>query len=301
MTFHRYVLISMLAVASACGISTSALDVDTPDDSLEAEGEGLSSTKDTYIIVRRDVRRCIAPLCGGYWVKDLNSTAQERYVSAFDFSLSDIPADTQSVLTASPDYELVVYGRLGPKERQYNTRTLIVKLAYRGLPGNTFLATDKFYGVFPTKIACITQPCAYLQTTRLNRTTGHTMASGFDFSNVLEPFVDEQWLLGRAYSGRTIIAGKIVRKDGAVTVTAQQVFVQLPDRVVPCEPPATVACTVDEVPYYSRSPNRCNEAAGCGQPRFCAAYVPACSPGYRHATWSAGCTMYACEPEFLEP
>lgn len=294
----RWTPTAFLILATACGINTA--DVDGLDDPLDDTEQELSTTKDTFLIVRRDYRRCAAPKCGGYWVTDLNSTMQDKYVNALDFSQSSIPADTQAVLAASPDNELVLWGRLGPKESRYNTRSLLAKRAFRGMPGKSFLPTDKFYSVFPTKIACITQPCANLQTTRLNRTTGHTMASDLDYSAALAPLVDPQWLVSRSYVGQTVVAGTIVRKNGHVTVVARQVFVELPDRVTPCAIETEPVCDDGQVPAWERTAQRCLQVSGCTEPRYCALYIPGCDAGYRQVSWQHGCTQYACEPEFLE-
>lgn len=291
-------VVSMLSVAlSGCGVSEADLrEDDLADDSFE-----LSTTKDTFIIARRDIRRCVSPLCGGYWVKDLNSTMQERYVSGFDFSQSELPQSAQDAARGAPDFEVVLFGRLGPKETRFDTRTLVVQRVFRGMPGKTFPSDAKFYGVFPTKIACITTPCANLQTTRLNRTTGHTMATDVDVSAAQAALVDGDWLLSRSLYNRTVIAGKIVRRNKHVTVTAAQVFVELPDRLAPCQVESEPSCGDQLVANWTRTPDRCVVPTGeCIEPRYCALYVPSCDAGYRQVSWSAGCTQYACEPEFLE-
>lgn len=300
MNHKTWLAVSLLSVGTGCGVATAELDgtdiVGVEDDAFE-----LSTTKDTFLIARRDYRRCVSPMCGGYWVKDLNSTMQERYVSAFDFSESSLPASAQDTVRGAPDHQLIVFGRLGPKESRFDTRTLLVKRAWRGMPGRAFGPTDKFYGVFPTKIACLTTPCAYLQTTRLNRTTGHTMSTDVDVTAALAMLVDEQWLTSRVFSGKTVIAGTIVRKNRHVTVTASQVFVELPDRVVACQSEPPPRCPRGQMPSYERTADRCTEPTGqCTPPGVCAYYVPACDEGYRQVSWMNICPRYACEPEFLE-
>lgn len=299
MNLKTWLVMSLTVLSTACGVSS--LEVDGTEDTLADDSQELSTTKDTYVIARRDYRRCVSPMCGGYWVKDLNSTMQERYVSAFDFSDSSLPVATQDVVRGAPDNELILFGRLGPRESRFDTRTLMVKLAYRGMPGKTFSATDKFYGVFPTKIACITTPCANLQTTRLNRTTGHTMSTDMDLSAALATMVDDQWMMSRAFSGKTVIAGKIVRKNRHVTVTASQVFVQLPDREFGCPVERPAACPSGQIHSYERSPARCTIPTGmCTPPGACAHFTPSCDPGYRLVSWMNICPRYACEAEFLE-
>src|SRR5262245_37136462 len=142
-------LLFAVLVFAACGVSEAEVN----DETLEDDSFELSTTKDTFLVARRDYRRCVAPLCGGFWVKDLNSTMQEKYVSALDFSQTQLPQWVQDAANGSPDHQLVLFARLGPKERTYDTRTLVVQRVFRGMPGKTFASTDKFYGVFPTKIA----------------------------------------------------------------------------------------------------------------------------------------------------
>lgn len=289
-----------LLVLSGCGVSSSDAVVNDVDDVSADDSFELSTTKDTFLIARRDFRKCVSPMCGGYWVKDLNSTMQERYVSGFDFTGSGLSDDVQGLVADAPDNELVLFGRLGPKESRFDTRSLKVLTAYRGLPGKTFDADDKFYSVFPTRIACITTPCANLSTTRLNRTTGHTMASDIDVSAALGTLVEEQWVHDRVLFGRGIVAGRVVRSNGHVTVTARQVFVELPDRTVSCPKMPAPVCATGEVPAYERTSNRCVVPSGCTLPRFCAAFVPACDEGYSQVSWQNGCTRWACEPTFLQ-
>jgi hypothetical protein len=294
---------ALLLAAAVLGIGcgTSLSEIDEHEDVLGDDSLELSSTKDTFLVARRDVRRCIYPLCGGYWVKDLNSTMQERYVSGFDFSGSTLSEEAQGQVAGAPDFELVLEGRLGKKENLYNTRPLSVIGAYRGMPGKTFAATDKFYAVFPTKIGCPTgQPCAYLQTTRLNRTTGHTMATDVSVARALATRVDERWLHGRVLSSRAVVAGKIIRANKHITVDASQVFVALPDRVAACPPATAPACPSGKIRAYECTADRCTVPLGCTYPGACAPFEPTCDPGYTLIGWTNICPRHACEPDFLQ-
>ncbi len=292
---------ALLAVAFlgvGCGISSGEVGVN--DDVLADDSAELSTTKDTFLIARRDLRRCLWPLCGGYWVKDLNSTMQERYVSGLDFSGSTLSEAAQEQALGAPDFQLVLEGRLGKKESRFDTRPLSVIAAYRGMPGKTFAATDKFYSVLPTKIGCLSQPCASLQTTRLNRTTGHTMATNVTVARALATMVDEQWLQGRVLTNRAIVAGHIVRSGGHVTVDASQVFVSLPDRVAACPAPASYSCASGKIRSYERTADRCTVRVGCTYPGACAPFEPLCEEGYSIVSWQNICPRHACEPSFLQ-
>jgi hypothetical protein len=293
-------LAAVVLLLAGCGVSTAELD-DLDPGTSEVDGE-LSSTRDTYLLARKDQRRCVSPMCGGYWVRDLNSTMQERYVSGFDFSESSLTADQQSMVTSASDEEVVLLARLGARETRFGTRPLLVKRAFRGMPGKRFGAGDTFYGLLPVRVVCQSSaPCAYLSTTRLNRTTGHAMTTDVDASAALAAHVDDQWLLSRVFSGKTVLAGRIVRQGGHVTLAASQVFVELPDRVSPCIDQPPPRCASGYVNSFERSPDRCTEPTGCTPPGVCAQASFACEPGYRQVTWFNVCPRMACEPEYLEP
>lgn len=293
----RVLLVAVAVFAVGCGVSSDALVLEG-DETLADDSAELSTTKDTFMIARRDARRCVAPMCGGYWVKDLNSTMQEKYVSRFEFG-ADVSATVQAQILDAPDFELVLVGRLGALERTYNTRTLKVAGAFRGMPGKTSLPDDKFYRVFPSRVACSGEPCAYLQTTRLNRTTGHVMATDVSIEAARAYGVDSNWLLSRTLYGQTVVAGRVVRANGHVTVEARQVFVSLPERAVPCAAVETPACEGLTIPAYERDSNRCLNAVGCTPMGVCARLEFECEPGYSQVSWMNVCPRHACEPSFL--
>src|SRR5437763_14453597 len=78
---------------AGCGAGDPAVD-----DSEAAATDGKADSFDsasTYYSARPDLRRCIAPLCGGWWVKRVNrastqcadgSYASECYVATIDVS-----------------------------------------------------------------------------------------------------------------------------------------------------------------------------------------------------------------------
>src|SRR3954471_23967336 len=86
-TMRTMILMGLLLVG--CGVSEAELN-DVGDDVSAEQGELGTSTR-SYVVFRRDMRRCIAPMCGGFWVHDVNrATLSEQYVSGFDFSASNL-------------------------------------------------------------------------------------------------------------------------------------------------------------------------------------------------------------------
>ncbi|MBI4512147.1 MAG: hypothetical protein HY698_21115 [Deltaproteobacteria bacterium] len=90
---------SMLWLIPALALSACAVDeefddqeVDLVADEAKADSAGPVAT---YYSVRRDYRRCVSPLCGGYWVARVNKKttrcangryAKECYVAEIDYS-----------------------------------------------------------------------------------------------------------------------------------------------------------------------------------------------------------------------
>ena len=191
-----------------------------------------------YYSVRPDFRRCVSPLCGGYWVSSLNeaatrcadgSSAAECYVAE---------------LVLPPDVTIrdgdIVHGELGLKE--YPERRLrlgVLKadavlspvLEASGTEGGT-------YGlVFDTGIRCITTPCPSLALAVLNQ--GTSLA---ELELSLEGSPEDQAALDRALSAelagtRPLGAGAVAlgkldqnRRRGRADFAIENVFVaKLPE------------------------------------------------------------------------
>lgn len=93
-------LVSSL-VGMGCG-APAGDELSNDDGELSADGkaDGYDSTY-TYYSVRHDTRRCVAPLCGGYWVKKVNSNAAEKYVAEMSFTKAGLDEyDLQTISVA---------------------------------------------------------------------------------------------------------------------------------------------------------------------------------------------------------
>jgi len=292
---------------AGCGVSDAQLN-DVDGDLSAAQGE-LGSSARSYVVLRRDMRRCVAPMCGGYWAHDVNrATLNEQYVSGLDFSRSDLqmPEDQADVLSAG-NFEVVLYGKLGPVEPRFHTRTFIVSSAFRGMPGVQFTEpADAFYRVEGAQLQCFAAPCPTLRASKLHSTT-KILHHDLDVARASQPLVDQNWLTGRVLENRALVAGRFV--DGAKVgvgtekvLDASQVFIHLPDQTQSCPRYALAQCPTGKVNIFTRNENRCVVPAGCGGGGACRLMVPACAEGYSLVSWTGGvfgCTQYACDPAFL--
>ena len=292
---------------AGCGVSNAELN-DVGDDLSAAQGE-LGSSVRSYVVVRHDQRRCASPMCGGFWAHDVNrASASEQYVSGLDFSHSDLvmPED-QGDVTGAPDFEVVLFGKLGPIDPQFHTRQFIVSSAWRGMPGVKFTEpADTFYRVENYNVQCITAPCPSLRASKLH-STSKILHHDLDVTRASLTQVDQNWLTFRATDRDALVAGRFV--DGAQVgvgkekvLDASQVFVHLPDVTQSCPRYAVVHCPAGKVNIYTRNENRCVVPAGCGGGGACRLSVPACAENYSLISWTGGvfgCTQYACDPTFI--
>jgi len=203
---------------AGCGVSDAQLNDVDDGDLAAAQGE-LGSSARSYVVLRRDMRRCVAPMCGGYWAHDVNrANLNEQYVSALDFSRSDLqmPEDQADVLSAG-NFEVVLYGKLGPVEPRFHTRTFIVSSAFRGMPGVQFTEpADVFYRVESAQLQCFAAPCPTLRASKLHSTT-KILHHDLDVARASLPLVDQNWLTGRVIENGALVAGRFVDNHHRVT------------------------------------------------------------------------------------
>ncbi|MDB4939358.1 MAG: hypothetical protein JWP87_6330 [Labilithrix sp.] len=186
--FFSLLLASSVGVAG-CAADTSA-DAASADDGTEevAESEdaitsGASNTG-YFIVTRRDFRKCVAPMCGGFFVKRVNdakttcadgSKQAECYVSSITYGGVGLSAREESELRAA-----VEGGKALIKARTYkqkwNGLVLGTLKASEGWLGATGGAPDgTFYRAADNGIRCIKAPCPSTTAYGLNGAEDHNV------------------------------------------------------------------------------------------------------------------------------
>jgi len=296
----------LFAGATACSTS------DGPSDpgNLGDRADELSTARPSFVTLRVDARRCRAPLCGGYFVRDVNGQGTEVYVSGLDFTESHLATDTIADIRSAPASELVMRGRLGLPQVPFQTRQLVVLDAFRGMPGVTLREDDTFYQVHPRKppIQCLVAPCPNEMAVRLNTMT----EDAFDRVSVDRAaltWVDKGWLASRVAAHQAVVAGALVQGEHfpggfEEVLDASQVFVRLPDNAGTCPAGPQLLCSEGTIAAEERTVDRCLVQTACVKPGICPLYAPACAPGYTLSSWPAlpsGCLAFACDPSFVAP
>jgi hypothetical protein len=236
--------------------------------------------------------------CGGYFVRQLNDSGGEFYVSRID--VSALPDVAAAQARGAPNGELLVRGHLGSPEPPYGEQVLIVVEAYRGMPGVSAADGDGFYTATAGARDCPDSLCTGGVAHLVNR----DQVASFDAVDVdpaAKPWVDRAWLTARIRSHGAIVAGRLGDHDGKRALAADQIFVRLPNLVGPCPPGAEPACAPGTEPTYERTDDLCVEFAACVNPSVCPMFLPECATGYQLHAWpegTSGCKKFACDPVF---
>lgn len=285
----------------ACGEAQVDLAANT-DEFIDDE---LSTRAASYVTLKKDLRRCAAPACGGWFVKDVNKTTAAQYVASLDFSTSGIDAAGEAQLAGAADGEVVMLGKLGLKSRRTGQRLFLVGKAWRGMPGRTAQAGDSFYVLTDRRpfVRCIQAPCNALEAGKLNLTT-KTQTTDLSVASAAGNYVDETWLNHEALTEEGIVAASIqsgARFPGGTEkiVDASQVFVKVPE-TRSCPQMRLAPCAAGNSWTYRRDENRCVLPIGCAPTVACRKLTPACEAGYELIQWTgeSGCSEYACDPSW---
>lgn len=167
-------LIAILNLAIAIGPSTFGSSQESDADQLSTNtssadspaAEALADEGEFYL-VRQDVRRCISPLCGGYFVKRANQSwtrcanrrwMKECYVAEIDWNGKPEIETSKALLRGN------IIARRFP--RFGNLGGLRVSESWRSTSDKP--ASDAHYRVRDRGVRCITHPCLSHQAAKLN-------------------------------------------------------------------------------------------------------------------------------------
>lgn len=228
---------------------------------LLAVGCTADTSGQEYFSVRADVRRCAAPLCGGYFVQAVNrsatlcadgSEAQECYVAELDISGLGAPPGAAPAL---------VRGDLEPKDFEGfgNLGRLRAVEAWRAAgPGPGELS---FYRVVDNGVRCVTTPCFSWSAEWLN-SEDVQLVSAVELGLAGAPPEAQEQAYAELSRGRLLVsavpAPSLGPNGGATVLSADQFYLPLGGE--PCQ--ADGDCARGEL---------CNAESVCLPPPGCSA------------------------------
>lgn len=189
MTILRFSCAGLLSFLFLAGCAAQPLSPESAEASgedavevTEEEVSGRPSNDGYFVVTRRDYRKCVSPLCGGFYVKRVNDATTrcadgerqpECYVSDLQFGGMRLSAREEADFRAA-----VESGRAIIKARTYRhsfNGTVLGKLkASEGWLGATGSAAGgTFYRAAANGVRCIKAPCPTTTAYGLNTAEDH--------------------------------------------------------------------------------------------------------------------------------
>jgi hypothetical protein len=172
------------------GCSSGPADASSQDvDETETTADELATSNSTYYVARRDLRRCMAPMCGGYFVSRVNrsttrcadgSYAASCYVAELDLGQLGLSPSEEQALEGGIGIDesatkVVLRGYVGSKTFGGVGRFGVFRASEAWQARGDATISGTFYRVEDNGIRCITFPCPTLTESKLNSTTQRRM------------------------------------------------------------------------------------------------------------------------------
>jgi hypothetical protein len=181
--------ITALAVLGAFACSGGDATASAEDQALSLTQSLRSAPAPSYARVRRDLRRCASPACGGFFIENVNQRAQRCldgkvsdacYVADLDLSALGLSADQESLVRSNPE-EFLLDGTLQANGRQRFGQCAVSE-AWHGHAGIT--PSGQFFHAQSSGIICITSPCPTFSADLLNRSAASFQVAEVDLARV---------------------------------------------------------------------------------------------------------------------
>ena len=217
-TLVATVAMALSALSHAQSTPTPGTDPSTPSTVIDAKAE-------PYLIVTRvDARKCAYPVCGGYFVKAVNSPvtrcadgklAKECHAVELDTRALGWSDEQRATFEASfGQGKALVKGAIEPQPRGLFTgEVLRVSEAWQA-QGSNKRPLGTFFSLKNNGIVCIQAPCPSFGLQTLNRTSTERSIDTVDFSTARAPDTAVQAAWQALEKGPILAAGAVVRFPG---------------------------------------------------------------------------------------
>jgi hypothetical protein len=228
---RRSMLLTALALCASISASSCAPVEELAEDGTTDDELRVAATP--YVRVRRDTRRCVSPICGGYWVSRVNqrtlrcvdgTLARECYVSEIDFSglgLSD------TALASFEERPFILRARITPRTHPLGTfGVLVAQEGWSAVTNDT--PDDTVYLTHGPARTCVRAPCPAYDATKLNGITAYQLTdvtlssvAGVSRTDVLRGTTAMRTLPG------ILVAGTVRSSGERHTLTASQFYLRV--------------------------------------------------------------------------
>ena len=154
-----------VVAAVGCGAPDDSSAFDESEVATDGKADKVDSTY-TYYSVRPDYRRCVAPLCGGYYVKKVNSKAAEVYVAEMSFDKAGLDEYDQQTFAVGG---AIVRGWVNQKDfGSFGKMSVFAASEVWAAGSGTQTASGTYYKLNDTGIVCAKAPCFNIKESELN-------------------------------------------------------------------------------------------------------------------------------------
>ena len=177
-------ILASLVGLGACGDASHYEDIDPPVELTERSLEDAALPTEVYYSVTRDMRKCVAPLCGGYYLHAVNlpkTTCADGTKVKSEDGCYVATIDWQGMELANGglvhgDFRKEEYGGYGTWD------TLVADSVYNPIFEQEHESYFRYNLIRDTGIRCITTPCPSQEIAKLN--TNDAWNDGFTFDEV---------------------------------------------------------------------------------------------------------------------
>lgn len=191
----RLIFASLLVATAATACTSVEDELATEDTSEISDAKADTTGNYTYYTVTHDQRRCVSPLCGGYWVQRVNRSTTRCgdgtyhdacYVADVDWTKLGVRATTLTKVQGA--YDLVVRATVGQKNWGGTFGKLGQLRPTEAWIGQGLESPDGvFVKLAETGVRCFTTPCPTFRETKLNGTGTALLADlGWDASGATQ-------------------------------------------------------------------------------------------------------------------
>ncbi|MDH5325620.1 MAG: hypothetical protein OEZ68_04965 [Gammaproteobacteria bacterium] len=177
----KSVILSFI-VLCVTSINAFAIDVTVPG------VNPVAPVRSAYFTVRPDLRRCVSPICGGWYVSAVNlrafqcpdgSVRTECYVSTDTINIPNLSPDQILELRQAMQESRALVAAVVSKAKAYG----LLEINSAWIAATAQKPVGEFVSVRDNGIRCITSPCPSYDATVLNKNVSKNLA-GFDLSAV---------------------------------------------------------------------------------------------------------------------
>ncbi|KAF2078204.1 hypothetical protein CYY_000494 [Polysphondylium violaceum] len=233
-----------------------------------------------FYTIKRDLRKCAAPMCGGYYLSKVNTIQDDIYVYAIQGDKLDDNALDQYIVGGK-----VTKDSNGFQKLTITDTNRLAPLDATPSPSNV-VAKPTYYRYSADGVV------------ELNENQKHQVTNYTETYTTTIRWLQTEWFTNRIVSGSAVLAGRISNS----VLKIDKVFLHVPDQLDECPQQPIVDCIQGYLPAFKRDANRCKLTDGCARPsKFCPTLAIVCNQGYSIVRLfsKTGCYKFYCDPSFL--